>query len=369
MAFRKIYIIIYSLLFTSSVFAQTSDTLHHVDSIHKTPFAITDTAIRDTAVHISADTVRKTVDTVAATLRKSPQSEGYVINGKVEDRNTSEGIPFAIILFPHSQLGTAADLEGNFIIKTDKLPNDTLHIQALGYTPVNKILKKTQHNYNYIIEMGRSETSLNEVVVHAGEDPAVLLMRKIIARKPFNNPDRTENYKYEAYNRLEADLQRLTRSQFDKLPILKHYSFIFDNIDTSSDTRPFLPLYLTETLSDYYFRQHPKKQREFIKASMVKGVNNQNVVKYLGSLYQNVNVYRNYIPVFDKKFISPISNDGLFYYKYTIKDTEKAYGHNIILVQFSPRRPGENCFTGDSFQHIGILSLEFHVDKLSRPLL
>ena len=310
------------------MFAQTTDTLHHADTTQSLPVVEIDTP-------------------VITKPQPSATHTGYQINGKVEDMNTGEGIPFAIINFPHTSSGTAADLDGNFIIKTDKLPSDTLHIEAMGYTAVNKILHKSQHDYNYIIELGRSTTTLNEFVFHAGEDPAVILMRHIIERKPYNNPDRTENYKYEAYNRLEADLQRMTKSQFEKIPMLKSYSFVFNNLDTVSDSKPYLPLYLTETLSDFYFRRTPKKQREFIKASMVKGVNNGNVVKYLGSLYQNVNVYKNFIPVFDKKYVSPISNEGLFYYKYHIKDTQKAYGHNIILVQFTPKRPGENCFTGD----------------------
>ncbi len=294
MTFWKTFIITCLLFLTRSAFAQTPDTVHHADSLHNIPVAITDTALKDTTAHIAIDTTKKILDTLIAKIPKASQSAGYVINGKVEDMNTGEGIPFAIVLFPNSSLGTAADLDGNFILKTDRLPGDTLHIQALGYKAVNKILKKNQHDYNFIIELGRSATSLNEVVIHAGEDPAVVLMRKIIARKPFNNPDRTENYKYEAYNRLEADMQRLSRSQFQKIPILKSYSFVFDNVDSMSDTKPFLPLYLTETLSDYYFQRHPKKQREFIKASMIKGINNQNVIKYLGSLYQNVNIYRNY---------------------------------------------------------------------------
>ena len=328
MAFWKVLFIFCLVLFTRSSFAQVTDSARHADTTQSAPVV--------------------EIDTPSIVAPPPPAAKGeYVINGKVEDRNTSEGIPFAIIYFPHTTSGTAADLNGNFIIRADKLPSDTLHIEALGYTSVNKILRKSQHEYNYIIELGRSTTSLNEVVFHAGEDPAVLLMRQIISHKPVNNPDRTENYKYKAYNRLEADLQRMSQSEFEKIPILKSYSFIFKNLDTTSDTRPYLPLYLTETMSDYYFQRKPKKQREFIRASMIKGVNNGNVVKYLGSLYQNVNVYRNFIPVFDKKFISPISNEGLFYYKYSIKDTQKAYGHNIILVQFKPKRPGENCFTGD----------------------
>lgn len=274
---------------------------------------------------------------------------GYIINGKAVDMNTGEGIPFATIAFvgKGSATGTAADLDGNFMFNLPKLPSDSFVVRAIGYTSVLKVLRKGQHDYNYIIELERANTSLNEFVLNAGEDPAVILLRHIIERKPYNNPDRTDNYKYEAYNRLEADLQRLTKSQFAKIPILKNYTFIYDNLDTVSESKPYLPLYLTESLSDYYFQRSPKKDKEIIKASMVKGVNNESVVKYLGTLHQNVNVYRNFVPVFDKKFVSPISDDGLFYYKYKIRDTQVVYGHNVILVQFKPRRAEENCFTGD----------------------
>ncbi len=284
---------------------------------------------------------------LSLTVLSYGQGKGYTIHGKVVDVNTDEGIPFASVVFAGTTAGTTADLDGNFIIRNSLLPSDTLRVSALGYKTADRYLHAYKHDYNYIIELDRAEAQLSEVVFHAGEDPAVTLMKNVIAHKPENNPDKIQYYQYEAYNRLEADLQKMTKAQFSKMPILKSYTFIFDNLDTVSEEKPYLPLYLTESISDYYFRADPRKQREFIKATMVKGVNNENIDKYLGSLYQNVNVYRNFIPVFDKKFISPVSNEGLFYYKYRIVDTQQAYGHNIILVQFRPRRSGENCFTGD----------------------
>ncbi len=324
---KNVSLFIYLFLVCLPAMAQITDTTHHADSIRKS---------------VIADTVKK--DTIKADV-----PVGYVITGKVEDMNTSEGIPFASVFFPKSMIGTTADLEGAFSLTIDNIPEDSFKISAMGYKTLTKAFVKTgAHQYNFIVELERKNTMLKEAVITAsGEDPGVVLMRKIIKHKPENDPDRIDNYSYEAYNRLEADLQRLNRSQFQKIPLLKSYSFIFDNLDTVSESKPYLPLYMTETISDYYFSRKPKKQREFIRASMVKGVNNENIVKYLGTLYQNVNVYRNYIPVFDKKFISPISNDGIFYYRYKIKDTQSAYGHRIILVQFSPKRAGESCFEGD----------------------
>ena len=344
---KSIFIACLFVFIHTSLLAQSTDSTRHADTMHLLP--VIQAPIADSALALPDTSIKHVVAGNDSTIKRpaTATGSGYVINGKIEDMNTGEGIPFTTVFFPNTGIGTAADLDGNFILKFAKLPSDTLRVEAVGYKSVNKILRKGQHDYNFIIELARSTTELQEFVFHAGEDPAVILMRHIIERKPFNNPDRTENYKYEAYNKLEADLQRLSKNQFEKIPILKNYSFIFNNVDTDVDAKPYLPLYLTETLSDYYFQRSPKKQREFIKGSMVRGVKNENMNKYLGSLYQNVNIYRNYVPVFDKKFVSPISNEGLYYYKYTIKDTQKAYGHNIILVQFKPKREGENCFTGD----------------------
>ena len=350
MKIQKVAFFLCLLFISGSSYAQSTDTLHHRDTIVRAGPVVIDTPVID-SVTISQDTVVK-VDPLtrgldSATIRETISYKGYIIHGKVVDANTGEGIPFATVFFPGTPNGVSADLDGNFILKTEKLVTDTLRTEAIGYKKVYRKLNKDRKDYNFIIELERDVANLDEFVFHAGEDPAVILMRKIIERKPFNNPDRTDNYSYEAYNRLEADLQRLSKSQFSKVPFLKSYSFIYDNLDTVSESNPYLPLYLTETLSDYYFQRQPKKIREFIKASMVKGVNNENVVKYLGTFLQNVNVYRNYLPVFDKKFVSPISNEGLYYYKYHIKDTQMAYGHRIILVQYKPKRGIENCFTGD----------------------
>ena len=315
------------------------------------------TTIPDSLIQVP-DSLFLTIDS-ARTIQASPDSldgeftpvsqRGISISGVVIDKNTQEGIPYATIFFPGTSKGTAAGLDGSFELIVTELPSDTLRVQAVGYNGAGRLLSRNNNNYSFRIELERTDNTLDEFVFRAGEDPAVALVKKIIEHKPLNNPDRTTNYKYEVYNKLEVDLQRLSKTQFEKLPVpyLKRFSFIYKNMDSTSEETPFLPFYLTETLSDFYFQREPKKMREFIKASQVKGFKNESVTRFMGSMYQNVNAYDNFIPVFDKKFVSPISNQGLFYYKYKIKDTQEAYGRHVILVQFIPRRNGENTFYGD----------------------
>lgn len=322
--------------------AQVNDDVHLVDSLVR----VADSLMRITESH--TDTPQVKLDSVVAAVSNNT-GNSYTVTGTVTDKNTREGVPFATIFFAGSGVGTQADMDGHFSLQFDAPPNDTLSFQALGYGLVNKKFNPANHTASYNIELIRQATEMREFVVYAGEDPALVLLKKIIARKPANNPDRLENYKYEVYNKLEVDLQHMTKKQFERLPIpmLKQFSFIYNNLDSTSEKTPFLPFFLTETLSDYYFQRTPKKTKEFIRASQVKGVKNESIDPFLGAMYQNLNAYDNFIPVFDKSFVSPISVNGAFYYKYKIRDTQEVYGHSIYLVQFSPRRNGENCFFGD----------------------
>jgi len=93
------------------------------------------------------------------------------------------------------------------------------------------------------------------------------------------------------------------------------------------------------------------KRREVFKAVKTIGVQNESISRLLGGMDQNVNFYNNFIPVFDKLFISPISDNGDNYYNYKIADTQKLGGKRIIHLLFSPKRKGENTFEGDCWVH------------------
>lgn len=275
----------------------------------------------------------------------------YEIKGIVINKLNGEPVPFATVFFPKSQIGIPADLDGNFILNYDVQPSDTVTVQALGYKEYKVFIDRTRHKQNLIIELRPLANQLNEVVIFAGEDPAITLLKKVIRRKPYNDPGRFENYSYESYNKVEVDILRLSKEEFERLPIpyIKNFSFIYNNIDTSG-TEPYLPFYLTETLADYYYQGNPRKTKEYIKASHIKGINNKNITgsmsKYLGNTYLIINPYDNYVQFFNKQYISPLNNAGPTFYKYKILDTENIDGYKVISVRFKPLREGENCFEG-----------------------
>src|SRR4029077_10314078 len=127
---------------------------------------------------------------------------------------------------------------------------------------------------------------------------------------------------------------------------------------------PFLPVFLTETISDYYYQRSPVKRREVIKGSKTLGVDNESVSKLLGGMEQNIDFYRNFIPVFDKRFVSPISDNGDQYYRYKIVDTEFVNARRFLHLIFTPKRKGENTFEGDCWVH----DTSFAIQKMTLRL-
>ena len=285
----------------------------------------------------------------AATIAPSNAqlASSYTITGKVVDKETQQPVSFTTVFFPYSPVGSLTEADGSFILQFDEWPHDTLKAQILGYKTARVMVKKMPKQ-NVVIELEPNAAALDEVVITAGEDPALILLKRIIDRKPYNNPDKSDNYSYEAYNKLEIDLLNLTREQFEMLPIpyIKKFGFIYDNRDTITGPQPFLPFFLVETLSDYYYQKEPKRSREIIKANQIRGINNQSITKYMGKMHLVINPYDNFILFFDKQFVSPISNAGAVFYKYRLLDTQMVEGRRVIEMSFAPQRLGENCFSG-----------------------
>ncbi len=268
------------------------------------------------------------------------------ISGRVTDAKTKEALPFVNIRFKGSKVGTTSNPEGYFEIET-YYATDSIQASFVGYrTSVKKVRK--DHAQRIDFEMHATDHQFREVVVkyEKAENPAHAIIRKAIRNKEINNKEKLTSYEYETYNKIEFDLNNLT-DKFKNRKVFKPFRFVFDGIDSTSENKEYLPVFLTESLSDFYFRKKPKTQKEIIKATKVSGTKNKSVQQFLGDMYMNVNVYHNYMQVFSKNFVSPIAGFGFAYYRYYLVDSAFIGNDWCYKIQFVPRRKQEPCFKGD----------------------
>jgi len=268
-----------------------------------------------------------------------------VVSGRVTEAATGESIPYVPVFFKGTKTGTTSDLDGNYRIET-YYSSDSLTVKATGFASQSKYVKEgIEQVLNF--QLSTSSRELNTIVIRPddGPNPAIALVKKVLRNKKVNNREKLDGYEYEAYNKVEFDLNNIT-DKFQQKRIFKPFSFVFEGIDTS-ESKPYLPVFMTESLSDYYFKQNPKTSKEIIKASQVSGVENESVQQFLGDMYQNVNVYDNNIVAFDKSFVSPISAYCLAFYDFDIIDSAYIDNKWCYQLQFFPRRKQELLFFGE----------------------
>lgn len=304
------------------------------------------------------------IATLVVIVSFSAQGQVKRVRGIVKDGHSDEPVPFATIQFRKATFGKLTDSAGRFSFALNRWPSDTMVVSYAGfedkYIPIDTTLSEL--DLTIAMERGRST---GEVVIRGKINRGLLLWKKIVRNKPGNNRTQFSNFAYELYNKLEIDINKVNRDKLEKgiLPP-KPFKFILNNIDTSSEEDPILPIYLTETLSDYYFRSNPRKTKEVIKGNKTIGIKNESFSKFLGGMYQNINVYQNFIPVFDLDFISPISDNGDNYYTYKVPDTQYVAGKRFFHFVFYPKRKGENTFQGDAW----IADSSFAVQKMNLRL-
>lgn len=271
-------------------------------------------------------------------------SQTTKVSGKIVDAVTREPLPFVNVIFTGTTVGAASDIEGNFTISTTSRV-DSITISYIGYNKLTRVIKRGQEQ---VMNIGLTQgVELNVVEVRPGENPAHRILRKIIAHKDENDREKLDAYEYEVYNKVEFDLNNLSED-FKNNKLLEPFSFIFDNIDsTNAKEKPYLPVFMTEALSDFYYRKNPQARNEVIKASKVTGLENSSVSQFMGDMYQNVNIYDNTILVFGKNFTSPISDNALLFYKFYLIDSMEIDGHKCYQLQFKPRRKQELAFVGN----------------------
>ena len=281
------------------------------------------------------------------TLVVSGQSK---VGGIVLDE-FDQPVAFANVIFKNSSEGTISNDDGRFYMESDTT-HETLLISFIGYKD-QEITLNQKVNYDMKVVMVEATENLQEVVVISGKqskknNPAIDILRKIWAKKRQNGVRQFKQYKYDKYEKVEFDLNTID-SALMKRKIFKGLEFVFQDLDTSRITgKTYLPIFLNETFSEVRGDNLLNEEKEKVLGNKNSGFeNNQALIAFVKDLYQDYDVYDNYLKIFDKSFTSPISRTGVDTYNYALRDSafiDNKWCYNIV---YYPRRKNELTFKGD----------------------
>ena len=279
-------------------------------------------------------------------------------SGIIKDSITGEPLPFVSVYFDGSTIGAMTDDNGTFTLQNNQ-GYTKLAAASLGYDTKFIDLKPGKKNDNLELLLKPTAFEISEVVVKPKrekytrkDNPAVELIKKVIAHKNDNRIEAKPEYQTEVYEKLSLSLDNFNPN-LDKNKFLKKFKFIKNYLDTSEfNGKPILTVSVRENLSDFYYRKSPKAEKTIVRAKRMQGIDKTlddggGITSNLEEIFKSINIFDNNIPILLNRFVSPLSSTlATTYYHYYIMDTLDVGGDKCVDLAFVPANSESYGFTG-----------------------
>ncbi len=286
-------------------------------------------------------------------LATSSIAQKYIVTGHIIDASNGDPVPFASISLKGINKGAVSTFEGNFKFSTDIL-TDSLFVSSMGYAIKYKALDKNASTQHLEISILPITNNMMEVVIRAGENPAFKILRGMQRNKKKNDRKQLTAFEYDAYTKIELDVDNI-QEKMKKRKVMQQIQGAIDSFEKikGEDGKAIIPVFISESVSKFYYNESPQRKKEIIQKTNIKGVGvrKDGIVSQLigGNLLANYNFYENYVPFLGKDFASPIGENWKGNYKYFLADTTEIDEHPCYIVEFDPKNPKDLVFTGKMY--------------------
>lgn len=276
------------------------------------------------------------------------------IKGLVTDSVSGEPLPYVSIIVKGTTTGAATDLDGRFSLTVpSSASGKMLEVSYLGYSTKQVPLKSGQ---SLSIQLAPTGIALNEVVVKPGreryrrrDNPAVAFVKNVIERRDANDPRNHDYYSYDRYQKMVFAMNDYKPKKREDGKTGK-FDFLEEFIDTLDVGTTILPLSEKEHFETVYYRKDPHSEKRLVKGDKSAGVDEvfsrDGIQQFLNEAFREVDIFRNNIPLFLQRFVSPLSSLGPTFYKYYLMDTLEIDGQKCMDLGFVPFNSESFGFTG-----------------------
>ena len=279
------------------------------------------------------------------------------LSGTITDSETGEAVPYASVIYKGHQVAVASDLNGRYTIA--RHPGWTLTFSAVGYQ--TRTVAVTADMTRLDIQLKDDTKSLREVTVKSKRNrysrknnPAVELMRKVIAAKKLTDLSQRDYYQYNKYQKLTLAANEVT---LDKLqgPKAKKRQWLIDQIETCPwNNKLILPISVDETVTQHVYRKKPHDEKTIIKGQNSTGIGDliqtgDILNTFMKEIFTDVNIYDDQIRLLQYPFTSPIGKDAIAFYRFYIEDTVYVDRDKCFHLNFLPNNQQDFGFRGDIY--------------------
>ena len=236
----------------------------------------------------------------------------------------------------------------------------TLTISSVGFrSQTIKVDASTPSHLKIVLK--EDSKSLNEVIVKSKrarysrkDNPAVALMRRVIAAKSKTHLDNHDYYQFNKYQKITLSMNDLQPKDLET-GMFKKSSWLLDQIETSPyNNKLILPLSVDETVTQHVYRKNPKTEREIVMGQKTEGINKviqtgEIINTLLKDIFTDVDIYDDYVRLLQYPFTSPIGKTAISFYRYYIQDTVYVDRDLCYHINFIPNNQQDFGFRGDLY--------------------
>lgn len=278
------------------------------------------------------------------------------IQGIVRDSISGEPISFATVRFDKSTIGGLSDDDGKYKLSNQQNKNVVI-FSLMGYN-TKKVIVPVGITTTMDVLLSPEGVSLEEIVIRPQKEkyskknnPAVELIKKVIANKHNHTIGNQEYYNNQEYDRIFFALNEfdINKAQFKKFKYLENYT-----THSKIDNKKILPFSVRETLSEVYYRKDPSTTRRIVKAhkseGLDQGMDHETIDGIINEVFKNVNITDNNINLLFHDFIGPLSSSmSVDFYKWYIIDTVSINNERFVNLGFVPFNTRDVGFSGNLY--------------------
>lgn len=185
-------------------------------------------------------------------------------------------------------------------------------------------------------------------------NPAVELMRRVIAAKHQTKLTCKPYYQYTNYEKMTISLNGVTPDMITD-GVIGRTQWLLGQVEYSPvNGQLILPFMLTEKVSQVMYRQSPEKHRTLVLGERSEGLNDVfqtgNIFNAMSAdAFSEVDIYDNNIRLLKRMMTSPISDNAISFYRYYIIDTVKVDRDSCYHLRFGPNNPQDIGFSGELY--------------------
>jgi hypothetical protein len=264
------------------------------------------------------------------------------IQGIIVEEKTRRPVPFASLSYTSDkqQQRLIADKQGRFSIPFHRIEH--LTVSGIGY-------KTKEIDFNsapaslLVVELEEQDFLIRELLVTPGENPAIRIIRQVLANKGRNNFKNYDRYSYRCYFKTTLGMDTPET----------------ENADSSrANTKENSDLFISETVS--LCTKSGQAREEKIIATRTSGMKSPVFGQVSYTLfYKAISFYEQTIQIFgetessDKMqtdYLSPLSNACLGAYQYQLEE-EYVTGNDTVfeIIYFPKKNKNFNALTGRMF--------------------